>query len=119
MRKFKELIIWKDSIELVTEVYKIANYLPDIERFGMTSQVRRASVSIPSNIAEGCSRRNDTDFARFLEIALGSSFELETQLILINNLKLLSDNQIPNRLFEQINNIQKMTNSFRMKLLKP
>ncbi len=78
MRDFKTLNIWKEGITIVKDVYHIASLLPNEEKFGLTSQICRCAVSIPSNIAEGASRTSQADFKRFLEIALGSSFELET-----------------------------------------
>ena len=119
MRKYKELNVWKESVKLVTEVYKLCTLLPDSEKYGMISQMQRASVSIPSNIAEGCSRRSNIEFARFLEISLGSAFELETQLIIISKLKLLNINKSLEEVFLQIEKVQKMMNSFKTKILKP
>tara|TARA_R110000772_G_scaffold239999_1_gene352107 strand:+ start:124 stop:483 length:360 start_codon:yes stop_codon:yes gene_type:complete len=80
MRNFRDLEIWKDSIKLVKVVYELTSALPDTEKFGLISQMNRCSVSIPSNIAEGCSKDSQKDFIRFLQISLGSAFELETQL---------------------------------------
>lgn len=82
MRDFKKLAIWQKSIELCKEVYLITKQLPDDEKFGLISQMRRASISISSNIAEGTSRNSENEYKRFLEIAIGSAFELETQLII-------------------------------------
>ncbi|MCH8873996.1 four helix bundle protein [candidate division KSB1 bacterium] len=76
MRNFRNLNIWTEGIGIVKQVYKIAELLPSDEKYGLKSQICRAAVSIPSNIAEGCSRNSEIDFKRFLEIALGSSFEL-------------------------------------------
>ena len=87
MRNFRNLNIWQQGIELVTYVYEVAAQLPKEEKYGIASQICRASVSIPSNIAEGCSRNSDIEYKRFLEIALGSAFELETQLVIIQKLK--------------------------------
>ena len=89
MRDFKKLEIWKNGIELVKQVYKISYNLPSTEKFGLKSQITRAAVSIPSNIAEGCSRNSEIEFKRFLEIAIGSLFELETQMIIIIELNLI------------------------------
>ena len=80
MRNFKDLEIWQNSIELVKEIYKLTKDLPNAEKFGLISQMNRCSISIPSNIAEGCSKDSQKDFIRFLQISLGSAFELETQL---------------------------------------
>jgi len=90
MRDFRTLNIWKGGIAIVKQVYRLAEFLPVAEKYGLRSQICRSAVSIPSNIAEGCSRSSQVDFKRFLEIALGSSFELETQLIIIEELSIIS-----------------------------
>ncbi|MDP1707258.1 MAG: four helix bundle protein [bacterium] len=82
----RDLIVWQKSLELVTSVYRFSKLFPDDERFGLTSQIRRAAVSVPSNIAEGRSRGSRKDFAQFLHIALGSLAEVETQLDIARNL---------------------------------
>ncbi len=89
MRNFRKLDIWAQGIEIVKMIYQIANKLPKEEAYGLRSQITRASVSVPSNIAEGSSRNSDKEFKRFLEIAIGSLFELETQLIIIKELVLI------------------------------
>ncbi len=94
MRNFRKLEIWKQGIELVKEVYLLASKLPAEEKFGLRSQITRAAVSIPSNIAEGCSRNSEIEFKRFLEIAMGSLFELETQIIIIEELGLTEDKDL-------------------------
>lgn len=85
-RSFKDLIVWKRSMELVREVYKITAKFPRSEEFGLSSQLRRAAVSVPSNIAEGSKRGTQKDFLQFLRIANGSSAELETQLLLAQSI---------------------------------
>ena len=75
---FKELLVWKKSIELVKSIYQITSMLPSDERFGLISQMNRSSVSIPSNIAEGSGRTSEKEFIHFLNIAISSSYELET-----------------------------------------
>jgi len=115
MRDFRKLNIWIDSITLVKEVYTISEYLPNEEKFGLKSQISRSVVSIPSNIAEGCSRNSDIEFKRFLEIAIGSSFELETQLIIIKELKLIDKDKLVH-IFELLSKVQKMLNSLINKL---
>ena len=115
MRNFRELEIWKRSFELVDKVYEHSKGLPNDERFGLVSQIRRSAVSIPSNIAEGCSRRTNKDFARFLEIAIGSSFELETQLLIIQKRAML-DKQKLEPIISELNQVQKMMNAFRSSL---
>ena len=83
---FRELEVWKESFHLVKEIYIMTSNLPDSEKFGLLSQIRRCAVSIPSNIAEGSGRTTDKDFLNFLSIALSSAYELETQLLLIADL---------------------------------
>jgi len=116
MRKFKDLLIWNERIKLVMDIYKICSALPDTEKYGLKSQMQRAAVSISSNIAEGCSRKSDLEFARFLEISLGSAYELETQLIIVTMLNMIRNKEINNELMEKIHGIQKMISSFRSKL---
>jgi len=82
MSDYKDLEVWKKAVELVTEIYRLTTSFPDSEKFGITNQMRRASVSIPSNIAEGSARHHAKDFTHFLRIADGSAAELETQLII-------------------------------------
>ena len=80
MNNYKKLIVWQKSIQLVKEVYLLTSKFPKEEVYGLTSQMRRASVSIPSNVAEGSLRKNDKEFKHFLRIAFGSGGELETQI---------------------------------------
>jgi four helix bundle protein len=82
MRKFKELKIWQKGFDIALKSYKLTGYFPKEEKYGLASQITRASVSIPSNIAEGSSRSSEKDYNRFIEISLGSSFELKTQLLI-------------------------------------
>lgn len=89
MANFKELLVWQKSINFVTEIYEVTNDFSKDEIYGLTSQIRRASISIPSNIAEGNSRRSVADYLQFLKIARGSCAEVETQLIIAKNLKFL------------------------------
>ena len=86
MKTHKDLKIWIDSIDLVTELYKVTALFPKGEIYGLTSQIRRAAVSVPSNIAEGAGRNSDKENKHFLYIALGSLSELETQLIIACNI---------------------------------
>ncbi len=81
MRDFRKYDIWNDSMDLVNQVYRIVEQFPKSEKFILVSQITRSAISIPSNIAEGTSRKSEKDFSRFLEISLGSAFELETQMI--------------------------------------
>lgn len=97
MKNFKELRIWQKGMEVVKDTYLLSNDLPSEEKFGIRSQMTRAAVSIPSNIAEGSSRQSDADYRRFLEMSLGSAFELETQLLIVEMLEL-----VPNSHGEEI-----------------
>lgn len=115
MRNFRNLNIWQNGLNLVKEIYRLAECLPTEEKFGLKSQICRAAISIPSNIAEGGSRNSGLDFKRFLEIALGSAFELETQLIIIQQLGLASDYELEIQI-ESVNKEQKMINKFISKL---
>jgi len=117
MHKYKELIIWRKSIELVTEIYLVTGSFPDKEKFNLISQINRAAVSIPSNIAEGAGRNSDKEFVQFLSIAHASSYELETQLIVSNNLGYLKQEDL-NKLLESIEQLQKMNFSLQNKLKK-
>ena len=86
MRDFRQLRVWKDAHHLALEIYQTTRGFPKEELFALTSQIRRASVSIPSNIAEGCGRGSNKDYANFLQMALGSAFEVDYQLLLAKDL---------------------------------
>ncbi len=107
MNKFKELNVWKKSMDLTTEVYLITEGFPPKEKFGLISQINRSVVSIPSNIAEGAGRGSKKEFAHFLNIAVGSSFELETQLIIAHNLQYIGKD-IAERFSKDLSDIQNM-----------
>jgi len=107
VKTHKDLDVWKRAIEFVTEIYSVTALFPKSELYGLTSQVRRASVSIPSNIAEGATRKNRPEFKQFLYIALSSAAELDTQLIIANNLGLI-DNQNFENLQRKLTMISKM-----------
>lgn len=107
MKNFKNLKVWQKGIEVVVNLYKKTEDFPKEEIYGLTSQIKRSAISIPSNIAEGAGRGTDKDFNRFLDVALGSSFELETQLIIANKLDFLSDENF-DKLNQQIDEEQKM-----------
>lgn len=101
----KDLDAWKHSISLVTEIYEITKSFPKEEIYALTSQIRRAAVSIPSNIAEGSARQSDKEFIQFLYIALGSAVETETQLIIARNLNYTKDVSL---IFEKIESVRKL-----------
>ena len=90
----KRLDAWKKSVDFVVEIYQITKVFPKEELFGLAQQMRRSAVSIPSNIAEGCSRKNDTETIQFLYIAIASVSELETQLIIANRVGYISEQEI-------------------------
>lgn len=90
---YKDLEVWKEAINLTTEVYAITKTFPDDEKYGLINQMRRAVVAIPSNIAEGSSRKSDKDTVRFVDIAIASLAELDTQIIISQNLGYLKDSK--------------------------
>lgn len=105
------------SILLAKQIYEITAEFPNDERYGLTSQIRRCATSIPSNIAEGSGRNTDTDFARFLSIALGSSYELETQLILSEKFGFINQDRL-NPILTELIEIQKIIYSLQRKFEK-
>nr|MBI1229102.1 four helix bundle protein [Cytophagales bacterium] len=110
MRDFRKLEIWNKGISVAKEIYALTETLPQSEKFGLISQMQRCAVSIPSNIAEGCSRNSEIEYKRFLEIAIGSAFELETQLIICSELNYIKSIDT-NGLREKINTLQKQINT--------
>ena len=96
VQKYEDLIVWQKAIDLVVEVYSLAKLLPNDEMYALSNQMKRAAVSIPSNIAEGQERSSTNDFVRFLHIAKGSKGELETQLLICVRLNYLTQSQIVN-----------------------
>ncbi|MBB6332079.1 four helix bundle protein [Chryseobacterium sediminis] len=109
MANFKELLVWQKSIDFVTEMYRITETFPKTEIYGLVSQIRRAAISIPPNIAEGNSRRSKPDYLQFLKISRGSCAEVETQLVISKNLKFLNENEYL-KLNEGIIEISKILN---------
>lgn len=114
MRNFRELRIWRDSLELSVEIYELLRLFPSEEKFGITRQISRCAVSVPSNIAEGC-RGSDKELAHFLSIALGSAFELETQLEIAFRVEYFSKEKFDN-IMPRLNQLQKSINAFRSKI---
>jgi len=117
MRNFRQLNIWKDGIQLTTRIYKLSACLPKEERYGLRSQMTRAAVSIPANVAEGCSRSSNREFARFLEIAIGSSFELETHLLVASTLGFIQNSECE-VFIQEINALQRRINTLITKVRK-
>jgi four helix bundle protein len=109
MRDFRKLEIWKRAVEFTIVIYRVTDIFPDKEKFGLISQLRRASVSVASNIAEGASRNSETEFIRYLEISLGSAFEIETQLIVSRAVGYITEQEFDSYL-ESITIIQKQVN---------
>lgn len=107
MKNFKNLKVWQKGIQLVVDVYKKTQNFPKEELYGLTSQIKRSAISIPSNIAEGSGRGTNKDFNRFLDISLGSSFELETQLIIAHELEFINNENFAT-MNKQIDEQQKM-----------
>ena len=103
----KDLNAWKESIEFVKRIYKFSDLLPDQEKFGLISQIRRAAVSVPTNIAEGAARNSDKEFIQFLYIALGSLSETETLLIITSELQ-YGNSEDSSELQNKIVDIRKM-----------
>jgi len=117
MRNFRKLEIWNLGMELILDVYEIIDFLPEKEKFNLCHQLRKSVISMPSNIAEGASRNSNKEFVRFLEIALGSSFELETQLLACIKIGYFEESQL-NPIIEKLNIFQRKTNTFRSRLLE-
>ncbi|MDE5586545.1 MAG: four helix bundle protein [Muribaculaceae bacterium] len=113
---YKDLRVWQQSMDLVTEIYKLMYLLPMEERFGLSDQIRRAAVSIPSNIAEGQARGSNKEFRHFLSISRGSLAELETQLLLTVRLGFLQEQQVAD-ILTRLKDIDKMIGSL-MRYLK-
>ncbi|HDZ01706.1 MAG TPA: four helix bundle protein [Nitrospirae bacterium] len=115
MKDSRELNVWEKSHRLTLKLYKATSNFPREEVYGLTSQIRRAGASIPTNIAEGCGRSRDTELARFLEIAMGSASEVEYLLLLSNDLNLLHSSDYKNLMTDAIE-IKRMLTSFFKKL---
>jgi len=111
VKTHRDLQIWQKSMALVTKVYKEVENFPDYEKFGLTSQIRRSSVSIPANIAEGFGRRSKKEFRKFLNISMGSLFEIQTELEVSYNLNYL-DKDTFEMLYEDTREIERMMSSF-------
>jgi len=101
-KSFKDLIVWQKSYRLVLEVYKITKAFPSSEIYSLTQQIRRAAISLPSNIAEGYGRKHNTEYQQFLSIAYASLLELETQYLLAIDLKYINNNEIIENLLKEV-----------------
>lgn len=115
MRNFRKYKVWELGHEVTLDVYKLSNEFPKDERFGITSQMRRCSSSVPANIAEGCGRETEKEFKRFLVIANGSATELEYFLILITDLKFAEQESV-DKLVEKVDQLKRSLNRLISKL---
>ncbi len=115
MKTFRDLLIWQKAMTLVTNCYKAVKKFPKEEQFALTSQIKRCSVSIPSNIAEGFGRGTNKDYYRFLTIALGSLFELQTQIEIAHNLGYMSETDF-GLIYEDSREVERMLSSFMNKI---
>jgi len=116
MRKLEDIKIWHKSMELAVTIYEHTSAFPSSEKFNLISQMQRAAISIPSNIAEGAGRNSEKEFVHFLSIAHGSLYELETQIRIAEKLKYLSET-LTAQLIEIIHELQKMSYSFQRSLI--
>jgi four helix bundle protein len=117
IRTHKDLIVWQKSIAFVTEIYKVTASMPNNEKFGIISQLRRAAISIPTNISEGAARRSTKEFIQFIYISLGSVSEIDTLLIIVGNLKYSDLNEL-SKLILQAEEIKKMLTALIKSLRK-
>ncbi|HUC79980.1 MAG TPA: four helix bundle protein [Flavisolibacter sp.] len=115
MKNFKQLKVWQKGFDIAVDTFSFASTLPKEEKFGLSSQITRAAVSIPSNIAEGSSRTSDKDYCRFLEISLGSCFELETQLLIAQKVN-MGNAELQKQLLQALDEEEKMLIAFKNRL---
>ena len=115
MKNFEQLKIWQKGFEIAVNAIKLTSYFPQEQKFELALQITKAAISIPSNIAEGSSRSSKKDYNRFLEISLGSSFELDTQLLIAKTVN-FGQNDLIDLLLKQIDEEQKMIMSFMRKI---
>ena len=115
MHNYNNLQIWQQAMDLVEDIYKLTASFPIEEKFSLVSQMTRAAVSIPSNIAEGAGRNSDKDFAHFISIAIGSLYELNTQIVLSERLGYINQSQ-SQELQKKLDNLQRKSVSFKSKL---
>jgi len=115
MQDFTKLKVWQKAHEFTVNLYKITHSFPVEERYGLTNQIRRAAISVESNISEGCGRNGDKEFSRFLDIAQGSAYEVKCQILIARDLGYLDTNK-SQLLTNKINEVSKMINSLNQKL---
>src|SRR5690242_15028189 len=117
MRNFRQLLIWQKGFQISIDAFNLVSSFPKEERFSLSNQITRAAISIPSNIAEGSSRSSEKDYHRFLELALGSSYELETQILIANAVN-YGDQLLRETMLQSIQDEQKMLVGFMSKLAR-
>lgn len=117
MRTFRDLLIWQKSMALVTKTYQLTKQYPREEIFGLTSQIRRCAISMPSNIAEGYGRQSNKEFSRFVNIAISSLFEYQTQIEISKNVHYLTEIEF-NNLYQDSRELEAMMVSFAKKISK-
>lgn len=115
MKTFRDLFIWQKSMSLVTQTYQLTQNFPKEEIFGLTSQIRRSAISLPSNIAEGYGRDGNKEFYRFINIAISSLFEYQTQIEIAKNINYLNENEFK-KIYEETRELEAMMISFSKKL---
>ena len=115
IKSFKQLKIWQKGMEIVKDIYVLTEIFPKEELYGLTSQMRRSAISVPSNIAEGFKRYHSKEYSQFLHIVLGSTAELETQLIIAKELKLVDEGKL-NHIFGKIDHLSRMISTLLKKL---
>ena len=115
IKSYKDLLIWQKGIKIVCLVYQLVKSFPQEELYALTSQIKRASISIPSNIAEGAGRNSNAQFKNFLQISIGSCFEVETQLIISKELEYISEEELET-ISKELDSIMKMNHNLQKTL---
>lgn len=115
MKTIRDLLIWQKAMSFVTKTYQITQKFPKEELFGLTSQIRRSAISLPSNIAEGYGRDSNKEYLRFIKIVIGSLFEFQTQIEIAKNINYLNENEFKN-LYEETRELEAMIISFSKRL---
>jgi four helix bundle protein len=112
IKSYKDLLVWQKGVKIVSLVYQLVKSFPQEELYALTSQLKRASISIPSNITEGYGRNTDKSFSHYLNISRGSLFEIETQLLIANDLGFITNQTLYTEILNQIEEESKMINAF-------
>lgn len=118
IKSYKDLLIWQKGVQIVIATYKLTKAFPQEELYALSNQIKRASISIPSNIAEGYGRNTDKSFSHFIDVSRGSLYELETQLLIAKELEFIQDIEMFNHIISLINEQSKMINAFYNTLSK-